>query len=124
MVLPYQPLEMLPYSLGSADIAFITIKAKNDGLFLPSKVYDAMASGSAIICISDGKNDVSRLIEDNQIGVNIRPGNIEGLADAIAALVDDQQRLKKYKRKARNVAEEYDIEKIKLRYADFFAQLV
>lgn len=123
-VLPYQPLEMLPYSLGSADIAFITIKAKNDGLFLPSKVYDAMASGSAIICISDGKNDVSRLIEDNHMGVNIGAGNMEGLAEAIAALVDDQQRLKDYKRNARNAAEKYDVEKITLRYKDFFAQLV
>lgn len=124
LVLPYQPLEMLPYSLSSADIAFITIKPNHDGLFLPSKVYDAMASGSAILCISDGSNDVSRMVDEYQLGENVRPGNAADLAQAITRLVDAPEQLNECQRNARNVAEQYDVERIVAQYTTFFSQLL
>lgn len=124
LVLPYQPLEMLPYSLSSADVAFITVKPNNDGLFLPSKVYDAMASGSAILCISDGSNDVSRLVDKYQLGENVRPGNSANLAEAIIRLVDAPEQLKKCQHNARAVAEQYDVEHIVAQYTAFFSQVL
>lgn len=124
LVLPYQPLEMLPYSLSSADVAFITIKPNHDGLFLPSKVYDAMASGSAILCISDGNNDVSRLVDEYQLGENVHPGNAADLAKAITNLVDTPTQLNKCQRNARAVAEQYDIECIVAQYTALFSQMM
>lgn len=124
VVLPYQPLEVLPYSLSSADVSFITIKSNNDGLFLPSKVYDAMASGAAILCISDGQNDVSRIIKENELGVNVFPGQTNELVDAIVTLAEDKQMLERYKHQARLTAEKYDIEKIKSMYTELFASLL
>ena len=83
-----------------------------------------MASGSAILCISDGKNDVSRLIAAHGVGVNIKSGDVENLAEAIIELVNDRKRLNAYKHNARATAMEYDIERVTQQYAFLFAELI
>lgn len=122
-VMPYQPLEMLPYSLGSADVAFVTIKAQTDGLFLPSKVYDAMASGSAIIAISAGNNDVAALT-DAGVGLNVRPGDPEAVAQAVLRLADDPAFLAQCQQKAAQTAKQYDIAAVTEQYAALFRRIL
>lgn len=125
LVLGYQPLEMLPYTLGAADVSFITIKTETDGLFLPSKVYDAMASGSAIICLSAGNNDVAKMIESNGVGVNVLPGDVEELKRVIHMYVDDKQLLYDSQKKSYELAySDYDKETIVNQYYQFFSLLL
>lgn len=124
MILPYQPLEMLPHSLGCADVSFITIKEQTDGLFLPSKVYDAMASGSAIICISGGQNDVARLMEQG-IGESVQAGDAEALKAAVLKLAEDEAYLRSCQEKARELAvRDYDIHSVTDQYTTLFREVL
>lgn len=123
-VLPYQPLEVLPYSLSSAAVSFITIKPNNDGLFLPSKVYDAMASGSAILCISDGQNDITSLINQYELGQNVPAGNAELLAQTIKEMTDNQERLEKYRKHSRETSKQFDVKQIIAMYEKLFEKLL
>ena len=124
-ILPYQPLDMLPYSLGAADTAFITIKEETDGLFLPSKVYDAMASGSAIIAISGENNDVAAMLNEENIGICVKPGSVEQLKNAILKLADDNEYLSSCQQNARKHAvDKYNIECVVDGYAKLFAKII
>ena len=124
-ILTFQPLKMLPYSLGSADVSFITIREQTDGLFLPSKVYDAMASGSAIICISGGKNDVSKLMEDNEIGVHVKTSSVDELKAAVLKLADDEEFLERCKKNAVGLAvRDYDIKTVTEQYRRLFDSMI
>jgi len=121
LLLPYQPLDMLPFSLATADVSFITIKEKIDGLFLPSKVYDAMASGSAIVCISAGNNDVALLIEKEKLGANVLVNNVEELKRVIFKFVNDTQYLKECQKNARESAVcHYAMERVVDQYRNLF----
>lgn len=125
LMLPYQPFEMLPYTLGCADVSFITIKEETDGLFLPSKVYDAMASKSAIVCISGGNNDVADMVDRGHIGVQVKTNDVECLKSAILKLADDKEYLASCQENARNLAlEKYSIEKVTEAYTEFFGRIL
>lgn len=125
VVLPYQPLEVLPYSLGCATASFITIKDKNDGLFLPSKVYDAMASGSAILCISSGLNDVSKMVEEKGIGLVVKTGDVDALADAVLQIARNGEKTQQYQQNARRLAvQEYDIQAVTEKNSQMIAALL
>ncbi len=125
LVLPYQPLERLPYTLSSADVSFITIKEDTDGLFLPSKVYDAMASESAVLCISGPNNDVVDMIEKEHLGMYVKPGNAEELTKAILRFADDEAFLRTCQKRAREIAvERYAVAKVTEAYAALFAEVM
>ena len=124
-ILPYQPLEMLPFSLGAADVSFITVKKETDGLFLPSKVYDAMASGSAVIVISGGNNDVSAMVEEQKLGISVPVGNTDALKDAVLTLAQDSMLLKKYRKNARQTSvEKYSVKNITEQYMKLFGEII
>lgn len=124
-ILPYQPLNMLPYSLGAADVAFITIKQETDGLFLPSKVYDAMASGSAVISISGKNNDVAVMLEKEKIGICVNPGNTDELKQAVLKFVSNTEYLDECQQNARRVAvDKYRVESVINRYAEIFNEVL
>lgn len=124
-ILPYQPLDMLPYSLGAADASFITIKEETDGLFLPSKVYDAMASGSAIIAISGENNDVAAMLEEENLGICVKPGSVEQLKNAVLKLADNEEYLSVCQQNARKLAvDKYRIECVIDGYAKLFGKII
>ena len=124
-ILPYQPLEMLPYSLGAADVSFITIKEETDGLFLPSKVYDAMASGSAVIAISGQNNDVAQMLGAETLGICVKPGSTEELKNAVLKLADNDEYLSVCQQNARKLAvDKYRIECVINQYAELFGKII
>jgi len=104
--LPFQPFETLPYSMTSGDIAVVTLGKGTEGISMPSKCYYMMAAGCAILGLSEGDNDLKRVIERYECGVNLSCSDSAGIANAIRALKDDPERLKRYQRNARRAAEE------------------
>ena len=61
---PLQPEEMFHYSIACGDIGIVSQEKKLSHLFMPSKTYDLMATGTGIIGISNGDDDLSsNLIE-------------------------------------------------------------
>ncbi|MGB0588284.1 MAG: glycosyltransferase family 4 protein [Myxococcota bacterium] len=104
--LPFQPAEVLPYSMTSGDIAVVTLGKGTEGISMPSKCYYMMAAGCAILGLSEGDNDLKRVIERYDCGVNLSCSDSDGIAKAIQGLRDDPETLARYQRNARRAAEE------------------
>ncbi len=117
-VLGFQPEETLPYSLTTADIAIITLDSGSEGLSVPSKTYYSMASGAALIAICDENSEVARTISKHDCGYVVNPGNTNAMVKAILELLDDEEKLKRYKNNSRNAADNFYSRKNTKQYID------
>lgn len=76
----------VPPMLASADIILVTLKSYIPGA-VPSKLYEAMASGRPVILVASG--EAAQIVEDNNAGLVVEPGDIAGLAAAVKKLSQD-----------------------------------
>jgi glycosyltransferase involved in cell wall biosynthesis len=73
----------------------------------PNKLFDTFAAGRPAIVNTDGW--LRSLVEDNDAGVFVRPNDPADLAERVAELRDDPERVERYGRNARQLAErEFD----------------
>jgi glycosyltransferase involved in cell wall biosynthesis len=107
LLLPFQTENVLPYSLPTGDVAIITLSKGVEGLSVPSKVYYAMAGGSALLCVSSGNNELKNIVNKHQCGISVEPGDVEGFVSAIKRFYEDSIFLKNCKENARKAVESY-----------------
>jgi colanic acid biosynthesis glycosyl transferase WcaI len=100
---PYQDRSMLKYSLGVADVHWISLKPQLEGLIVPSKFYGVAAAGEPIIAISAEDGEIAQLINQHRCGLVIKPGDAEALAQAIVDLAVDRKRVADMGRRARDM---------------------
>jgi colanic acid biosynthesis glycosyl transferase WcaI len=81
--LDYQPRELLPQSLSSADVHFVGLGRGLSGYVVPSRVYGILAAGRPIIASVDEDSETARLVRDSGAGVVIPPGRADLLAEQI-----------------------------------------
>lgn len=87
---PY-PHEVMPSLLASADIALVPLKKRLPGA-VPSKLYEAMASGLPVVLIADG--EPADIIRETQSGVVVSPGDIGTLVSVLRDLVEHPDKRK------------------------------
>lgn len=103
-VLPYQPLEVLPYSMGAADLAVVTTDAKQSGLSVPSKTYTYLATGAALLCLAEDNTELARLTRERRIGRCFVSQELGGIAGYILQMVSDRRLLQEYKDNSRKTS--------------------
>jgi colanic acid biosynthesis glycosyl transferase WcaI len=81
--LPYQPEDMLPMSLSSADIHVVGLAPGLSGYVVPSRLYGIMAVGRPVIVAAEEDGETAQLVKRVDCGVVIPPGNARILADTI-----------------------------------------
>lgn len=106
-LLPLQPLEFVPYSLASADIGVVTLAKDYEGLSMPSKTYNLLAAGNALLGISQSPNDLSDTINLHGCGANFGPSDVPDIARWLKSLSLDRTALANYKKAARQAAEQF-----------------
>ena len=87
--LPSQPSERLRDLLGSAQLGLVTLGRGAEGVSMPSKAYYLMAAGCALLGLSHGDNDLSRLIEDTGCGLNVDTDDDEAIEAALRRFQED-----------------------------------
>jgi colanic acid biosynthesis glycosyl transferase WcaI len=85
--LPYQPREKYPEMMATADISLVTLNSQACETSLPSKVFNIMASGRAIMAVTTPTSDLAKLVEDGHCGFVISPGKPEKMAEVILDMV-------------------------------------
>lgn len=103
-VLPYQPLEVLPYSMGAADLAVVTTDTKQSGLSVPSKTYTYLATGAALLCLAEDNTELARLTRERRIGRCFVSQDLGGIAGYILQMVFDRRLLQEYKDNSRKTS--------------------
>ena len=81
-----RPHASLPALLASADIALVPLKDVLPGS-VPSKVYEAMASGVPVVLSADG--EAADIVRTSEAGIVVRPGDSSALASALRRLSQD-----------------------------------
>ena len=82
-----QTKDKIPEIWASADIALISLKQYLPGA-VPSKLYEAMASGVPVVIIAEG--EPAGIVNNSKCGLVIQPYDIDGIADAIKTLVNNR----------------------------------
>ncbi|HTV48992.1 MAG TPA: glycosyltransferase family 4 protein [Phycisphaerae bacterium] len=86
--LPYQPLEMIRYSLPAADVHMVSLGQNMVGIIHPCKIYGAMAAGRPIFFLGPTPSHISDLLEQNPVGWRIAHGDVPGAVVMIRSIVD------------------------------------
>jgi glycosyltransferase involved in cell wall biosynthesis len=89
---PYQPRELLSESLSAADVHLVSLQPQLEGLIVPSKIYGILAVARPAIFIGAADGEIGNMLTKNDCGMVVRPGDAQGLADAIRALAADRER--------------------------------
>lgn len=78
------PSAQMPSILASVDVAIISLKTYIPGA-VPSKLYEAMASARPVIYVAEGEG--ADIVKQSGSGLVVQPGNVQGIADAVVALM-------------------------------------
>ncbi len=76
------------YSLGNASV--VSCKPGLGKSAMPSKTWNIMSSGTAILANFDSGTELQRIIEDNKVGIFSDAGNIDEFISAVLKLFNDK----------------------------------
>lgn len=105
-VYPFQSEEIFPYTLALGDIAIATLDVGMEALMVPSKSFFYLAAGAALIGIANANSELSDLIDGNDIGFRVAPGQPSDLASVIVSLSGNRELLVNFKENSRKLAVE------------------
>ena len=117
--MPFLPLEQTPYSIGAADVGVITLDENAADVSVPSKTYNMMAVGSALMCISPQGTELSILIKEHNVGQTFRSDEIGQMKEYILALYSNPGELRKYKDNSRRASSLFTPENAD-KYAEYY----
>ena len=115
------PRSQMPSAIEAADFCIIPLKLYIPGA-VPSKLYEAMASGKAVVLIAEG--EAAEIVQEAGCGVVVRPGDINSLSNAFRFMYMHPEECKRMGAAGRKAAiERFDREAIANRFA-FFLQSI
>ncbi|MCB2101666.1 MAG: glycosyltransferase family 4 protein [Rhodobacterales bacterium] len=91
--MPPQPKEAMPQVWSLCDVALVHLK--DDPVFagvIPSKIFEAMGMGLPLLMAAP-EGEATAIVRDSGAGVVVPAGDPAALADAVAGLMDDPNRL-------------------------------
>jgi colanic acid biosynthesis glycosyl transferase WcaI len=93
LFLPFQPREIFPEMLATADLSLVTLNAGAALYSLPCKIFSVMASARPILAVTPPGSEIMQIIEDAGCGWNVPPQSPGKLAEAILLLKDRESEL-------------------------------
>lgn len=106
LFLPFQPKQVLPFSLTACDLSLVSILPQVEGLVAPSKFYGCLAAGTAIAAICPPHSYLREIIAEAQCGISIDNGDGEKLAQFILQLKKNPRRAAAMGRQGRQYFED------------------
>ena len=89
---PYQPREMLTYSLGLADVSLVTLEKGFEGMVVPSKIYGILSSGRPVIAVVGEESEIVEIIREGKCGKIVKIGDYQVLVDNIMDYYKDRKK--------------------------------
>lgn len=82
-LVPPQPRSEQQTFLNAGDVAIHAFVPGMGGLAVPSRIYNILAAGKAIIAVADPDSELARMIVERSIGWVVAPDDLDGLVRAI-----------------------------------------
>ena len=83
-----RPASEMPALVAAADAILVTLKGQIPGA-VPSKLYEAMASGCPVVLAAEG--EAAEIVEQYEAGIVVKPGDTNALAEALLRLRADPE---------------------------------
>jgi putative colanic acid biosynthesis glycosyltransferase WcaI len=115
--LAFQPFDVLPDVLGSADV-LVAILEPDAGVFcVPSKVLSYLCAGRPVLLAVPAENLVSRIVVENGAGLVVEPSDLAGFRAAALEMAESPALREQAGSAARRYAEDhFDIDQIADRF--------
>lgn len=111
--LGFQPFEVLPDVLGSADVLVAILEADAGVFSVPSKVLSYLCAGRPVLLAVPKENLAAKIVVECGAGPVVEPTDIRGFCAAAQTLIDSPKLREQYGRAARHYAEtHFDIGRI------------
>lgn len=101
--LPYQDIDVLPYSLTAGDVNLVSVAPGFEGVNLSLKVYTAMVTATPILAISSPTDDESLIVENYGIGEHVSQGDVDGVVSMVENWLANPGRLEEQGKTAREI---------------------
>lgn len=122
-LLPFVPDTEFADMLASADVSLVTLEAGAEGLGVPSKFYNILASGRPTIALVAPNSEVARAITEAECGVRVEQGNAAFLAQTVSTLATSPEEVERMGANARRVFEQkYTLPQVAERFYELFQQ--
>jgi glycosyltransferase involved in cell wall biosynthesis len=99
-----RPATEMPALIAAADIVLVPLKSFISGA-VPSKLYEAMASGKPVVLVAEGEG--AEIVQEHRAGVTVKPGDINGLAAAVKRLANDAPSRRTFGENGKRAAEQH-----------------
>lgn len=86
--LPFQPLELLDYSLAAADVHVVSVGDRTVGLSHPCKIYGAMAAGRPVLLFGPPQCHATDIIGQHDVGWHVAHGDVDAAVGALTEIRD------------------------------------
>lgn len=113
LLLPYQPIELFPYSLAAADIGIVILGTQASQLSVPSKTYNLMSVGMPILAIAGKDSELAELIEKHQNGMRFSPDEVDKIIEYLKDILQDRSKLLKMGKNSLKASKQYGSENAK-----------
>jgi len=118
---PVQQSDLIDF-LSAADIWVIPYRRNIAGVSIPSRLYNHLATGRAIIIAAEPNAEAALVVGEENIGWVVPPEEPAALADAIAHAAQDRADIAEKGRRAAAAAAKYGPEVALARYRDVILQ--
>ncbi len=89
-----QPRERIPSLLRSADAVSVTLRARRDTHTVPSKIYEAIASGRPVLVSANGAP--GEILDESGAGIATPAGDAKALADSLRTVMTQSERARRF----------------------------
>lgn len=114
MILPWQPIELLPHNIQVGDINVVTLDEGAADLSIPSKTFNLLSVGKPILAICSNKSALANLLHRYNCGEAFEPNNLEGITSFIKRLKTDKNEYNSYCKNAIEASKQFTKENAKL----------
>lgn len=112
ILLPWQPVSELPFSLSAASLAVISIGKKASSLAIPSKLFNFLSVGAPLLCMTAKGSEVQRLVYQYECGKSFEPEDKIGMINFIIELKNNEGLYKAYRHNSLKASENFNISNI------------
>jgi colanic acid biosynthesis glycosyl transferase WcaI len=117
-LLPPRPRSDQIEFLNGCDIGLVSLVEGMWGAAMPSKTYNIMAAGKPVLALTEPDSELARVIDEDQIGWHLRPGNADRLVGILKNIYLQRPQLNAMGQRARSASEEkYSFSRAVDRYA-------
>jgi glycosyltransferase involved in cell wall biosynthesis len=108
-ILPFQPDDMLNFTLSTADLGVVLLDDKTAHVSIPSKIYNLQSVGVPILGIADTASELANHLKKHKNGECFNQKNLDQIIDFILQLMNAPEKLQALKLNSRMAANDYTL---------------